>query len=146
MNVSAVTSHTPASALTALRYAQPGAAPTAADGAAPGEVKKAASQFEAIIIRQLLAPSIEPIMSGGLGGATGGSSGGGMYGYLLTDMLAEKLAQGGGLGLGAMLQKQFDPAARASSSSDDLSASITTSASLAGRPIFQPSTSPSKSL
>ncbi|MBL9205553.1 MAG: rod-binding protein [Opitutaceae bacterium] len=75
--------------------------------ATPADVKKAASQFEAIILRQLLTPAIEPIMSGGLGGA--GGSGGGVYGYMLTDVLATSLSQGGGLGLAQMLSRQLTP-------------------------------------
>ncbi len=86
--------------------------PSAAD------VKKAASQFEAIILRQLLAPSIEPMMNGGLGG-TGGGSGGGVYGYMLTDVLAGSLGSAGGLGLGAMLEKQLSPRAPAPDASPD---------------------------
>ncbi len=72
------------------------------------EIKKAASQFEAIILRQLLAPSIEPVMSGGMGGDSG--SGGGIYGYMLTDVLSTSLAQGGGLGWGRLLEKQLSSA------------------------------------
>jgi len=37
----------------------------------PATIKKAASQFEAIILRQLLAPAIDPIMSGGMACLTG---------------------------------------------------------------------------
>ncbi|MBL9192268.1 MAG: rod-binding protein [Opitutaceae bacterium] len=73
----------------------------------PAEVKKAAAQFEAIILRQLLTPTIEPIMSGGLGGA--GGTGGGVYGYMLTDVLANSLSQGGGMGLSQMLSRQLTP-------------------------------------
>jgi flagellar protein FlgJ len=73
--------------------------------ATPAEIKKAASQFEAIILRQLLAPSIEPVMSGSMGG--GKDSGGGVYGYMLTDVLATSLSQGGGLGWGRLLEKQL---------------------------------------
>lgn len=69
------------------------------------EIKKAAAQFEAIIMRQLLAPTIEPIMSGGMGGAK--DAGGGIYGYMLTDVLATGLAQSGGLGWARMLEKQL---------------------------------------
>lgn len=79
-----------------------------AAGTSPADIKKAASQFEAIILRQLLAPSIEPVMSGGLGGTQ--SAGGGIYGYMLTDVLSNNLAQGGGLGLARMLEKQLSPA------------------------------------
>jgi peptidoglycan hydrolase FlgJ len=80
------------------------------------EIKKAASQFEAIILRQLLSPSIEPMMSGGMGGSSQ-SSGGGVYGYMLTDTLATSLSKGGGLGLAKLLEKQFTPAARGADSS-----------------------------
>ena len=73
----------------------------------PAAIKKASSQFEAIILRQLLAPSMESIMSGNLGGAQG--SGGSMYGYMLTDTMAGSLAQGGGLGLARMIEKQLTP-------------------------------------
>jgi len=76
-------------------------------GRDPAAVKKAASQFEAIILRQLLAPTIEPIMSGGVGGEK--SAGGSIYGYMLTDTLAGSLAKGGGLGLGSMLERQLTP-------------------------------------
>lgn len=71
----------------------------------PAEIKKAASQFEAIIMRQLLAPTIEPIMSSGMGGEK--DAGGGVYGYMLTDVLATGLSQGGGLGWARMLEKQL---------------------------------------
>jgi flagellar protein FlgJ len=77
-------------------------------GRDPAAIKKAASQFEAIILRQLLAPSMESMMSGGLGGSKE-SGGGGMYGYMLTDTLANSLSQGGGLGLARMLEKQLTP-------------------------------------
>jgi flagellar protein FlgJ len=77
-------------------------------GRDPAAIKKAASQFEAIILRQMLAPSMESMMSGGLGGSKE-SGGGGMYGYMLTDTLATSLSQGGGLGLARMLEKQLTP-------------------------------------
>ncbi len=73
----------------------------------PADIKRAASQFEAIILRQLLTPTIEPLMNGGLGGA--GGSGGGVYGYMLTDVLADSLSKGGGLGLTQMLSRQLTP-------------------------------------
>lgn len=72
--------------------------PSAAD------IKKAASQFEAIIVRQLLEPTIATTMKG-MGGES--SSGGGIYGYMVTDVLASNLTSGGGLGLASLLEKQF---------------------------------------
>ena len=83
----------------------------------PASIKKAASQFEAIILRQLLAPALEPMMSGGLGGMK--DAGGGIYGYMLTDTMAGSLAQGGGFGLARMLEKQFSPPAPAADISPD---------------------------
>lgn len=77
----------------------------------PADVKKAAGQFEAIILRQLLGPSIEPMMNGGLGGSAGSGGGGGVYSYLLTDVLCSSLGEAGGLGLGRMLEKQLAPPA-----------------------------------
>lgn len=84
---------------------QPGAA----------DIKKAAGQFEAIILRQLLGPSIEPMMNGGAGGSAGAGGGGGVYSYLLTDVLCGKLGAAGGLGLGRMLEKQLAPPSAATS-------------------------------
>lgn len=74
----------------------------------PEDIKRAAGQFEAIILRQLLTPAIEPLMNGGLTGE-GGSGGGGVYGYMLTDVLADSLSKGGGLGLTQMLSRQLTP-------------------------------------
>ncbi|MBX7122545.1 MAG: rod-binding protein [Opitutaceae bacterium] len=113
MNVSAVPSTTSGiwnKALDAAKAVSPDiAAKAKASGAAsPSEIKRAASQFEAIILRQLLAPTIEPLMSGGLGGA-GAGGGGGVYGYMLTDVLADSLSKGGGLGLSKMLTRQLTP-------------------------------------
>lgn len=108
MSIAAINNHTAASASATVQYADPAVlqkSPGSRTQPSPADIKKAAAQFEAIIMRQLLAPSIEPIMAGGLGGA--GSAGGSMYGYLLTDTLADNLAQGGGLGLARMLEKQF---------------------------------------
>ena len=72
------------------------------------EQAKAASQFEAIIIRQMLQDSVGKIMQPG-----SGDQGGGIYGYMLTDMLASKIAEGGGLGLGKIISSQLTPHAPA---------------------------------
>ena len=75
-------------------------------GATPKQIHAAAQQFEALILRQLLEPAMEPLMSGGLGGE---QSGGGVYGYMATDVMANSLSQGGGLGLSKILEKQLTP-------------------------------------
>ena len=87
-----------------------GAAPASARPT-PTQIKAAAQQFEAIILRQLLTPAIDPLMSHGLGGDSkqNGGGGGGIYGYLVTDVLATSLSKGGGLGLSRMLEKQLTP-------------------------------------
>ncbi len=116
MNVSAINPSSSAASIASLQawHAEQGAtgakAPKATDSSRdPAAIKKAASQFEAIILRQLLAPSIEPMMNGSLGGAKG--SGGSMYGYMLTDALSTSIAQGGGLGLARILERNFNPRA-----------------------------------
>lgn len=77
------------------------------------DVQKVAKQFEAIIVRQLLKPAIDPIMSGGSmgGGGSVGGGGGGVYGYLLTDVLANSLSSGGQMGFANMVEQQLTPAA-----------------------------------
>jgi peptidoglycan hydrolase FlgJ len=87
-----------------------GGAPASAQPS-PQQIQAAARQFEAIILRQLLTPAIDPLMSHGIGGTkpAGASGGGGVYGYLVTDVLANSLSQGGGLGLARMLEKQLTP-------------------------------------
>lgn len=72
------------------------------------QVKAAAGQFEAIILRSMLQDSV--------GKLTGGDqAGGGMYGYMLTDVLANKLSEGGGLGLAKILEQQLSPHAKVAS-------------------------------
>jgi flagellar protein FlgJ len=67
------------------------------------QIKAAAGQFEAIILRQLLQDSVGKIAGEGAAGST--------YGFMLTDVLANKLTAGGGLGLGRMLEQQLSPRA-----------------------------------
>ena len=58
-----------------------------------------AQQFEAILLRQLLAPALKTMPG----------SGNGIYGYMLTDAFAQKLSAGRGLGLASVLERQFAP-------------------------------------
>jgi flagellar protein FlgJ len=123
MNISAISSTSSAANVAALQSLRSDLADTGVDsskptnsGKDPVAIKKAASQFEAIILRQLLAPSIEPVMSGGLGGEQ--NAGSSIYGYMLTDALANSLSQAGGLGLGRMLEKQLTPRSTATDNKD----------------------------
>lgn len=74
---------------------------------ASAEVQRAevSAQFEAILVRQLLAPTMTA-MVGNEGGAAAS-----VYGDMLTDTLAQQLTRGGGLGLGRLLQQQLTPRA-----------------------------------
>jgi flagellar protein FlgJ len=80
-----------------------------AEKAKQSQTRVAARQFEAIILRQMLSPTIEPLMSGKLIGGQAMSGGSGVYGYLVTDVLANSLSQGGGLGFSKMIEKQLTP-------------------------------------
>jgi flagellar protein FlgJ len=82
--------------------------------ASPAEQRKeVAAQFEAILVRQLLAPTMTSML-----GKEGGASSN-VYGDMLTDTFAQQLTRGGGFGLSQMLQKQLTPR----SSSADLNTS-----------------------
>jgi len=74
--------------------------------ASPAEQRAAvASQFEAVLVRQLLGKT----MSSMLGSASGDSAAGGVYGDMLTDTFAQQLTAGRGLGLGRMIEQQLTP-------------------------------------
>jgi flagellar protein FlgJ len=82
--------------------------------ASPAEQRKeVAAQFEAILVRQLLGPTMASML-----GKEGGAASN-VYGDMLTDTFAQQLTRGGGFGLSQMLQKQLTPAA----SSADLNSS-----------------------
>lgn len=68
------------------------------------QVKAAAGQFEAILLRQFLQESVSKLMN-----PSGSDAGGGVYSYMLTDVLAGKLAAGGGLGMSEVLVTQLSP-------------------------------------
>jgi flagellar protein FlgJ len=76
--------------------------------------QKVAAQFEAVLVRQLLAPALNGIMGGQSGGP-----GAGMYGYMLTDILSSKLTEGQGLGLGSVIARQLSPRGSAASAPEE---------------------------
>ena len=78
---------------------------SAAGNTPAAQGKVVAQQFEAILMRQFLDKSVGSMMGGGAGSD--------VYGYMLTEALAQKLSEGGGLGLSAVLQRQFTPAGAA---------------------------------
>ena len=97
MNVSAINSIA-ASAPTQFNAAAVRNATPAAQRAA------VASQFEAVLIRQLLGPTVSKMLSNGEGSAAGN-----VYGDLLADSLAQQLSAGRGLGLGRFIEQQLTP-------------------------------------
>lgn len=74
--------------------------------ASPAEQRAAvASQFEAVLVRQMLGKTMTKM----LGGDSGDGAAGGVYGDMLTDTLAQQLTSGRGLGLGRMIEQQLTP-------------------------------------
>lgn len=72
--------------------------------AAPAEQRAAvAAQFEAIMVRQLLGPTLTKMFGSGEGPAAG------VYGDMLTNALATQLTAGPGLGLGRIIEQQLAP-------------------------------------
>ncbi|OAM88645.1 hypothetical protein OH491_10935 [Termitidicoccus mucosus] len=74
-----------------------------AAAASSADAKKVARQFEAILLRQLLKPALDPLMSGSAG------SGAGVYGYILADTLADTMSRAGGMGVGQVMEQQLSP-------------------------------------
>lgn len=62
-----------------------------------------ASQFEAVLVRQLLGKTVTSML-----GKDGGASAS-IYGDLITDTFAQKLTAGSGMGLARMIEKQLTP-------------------------------------
>jgi Rod binding domain-containing protein len=106
MNVASITGSTNP-ALAALAATNPSVASAMAPGSSPqvtpAQRQKAAAQFEAILVRQLLSQSVGSMMGGA------GHTAGLMYGDLMTNTLAQSLTAGKGLGLGKMIETQLTP-------------------------------------
>ena len=87
--------------VTPIGMAAPGPRPVADASPAqrPEDLKKAAQQFESILLRQFLSESMKSLLEGGQSGQ--------FYGYLLTDSLAGSISEAGGLGLCSVLQAQL---------------------------------------
>lgn len=83
--------------------------------------QEVAAQFEAILVRQLLKPTMTSMFGPDSGAA------GGIYGDMLTDTFATQLTRGQGLGLGRLLEQQLSP--RAPSAALNASAIATPSSS-----------------
>jgi len=73
--------------------------------ASPAEQRAAvASQFEAILVRNLLGKTLNSMLGSDASGAAAS-----VYGDLLTDTVAQQLTAGRGLGLGGLIEQQLTP-------------------------------------
>lgn len=63
-----------------------------------------AAQFEAVLVRQLLGPTISSMLKSGEGSVSGN-----VYGDMLADSLSQQLSAGRGLGLGRYIEQQLTP-------------------------------------
>src|SRR3954464_13792331 len=95
MNVSSIPSSTRSAPL---------AAPESSAGPDAAARRKVAAQFEAILVRQLLGPSVGKMLGGD-------SVAGSVYGDMMTDALSQQMTAGGGLGLGHVIETQLTPRA-----------------------------------
>lgn len=68
------------------------------------KVTAASRAFEAVLLRQILGEAQKTVIPSGL---TQESASKGIYQDMLTNQLAENLSRGGGLGLGASLERQL---------------------------------------
>jgi flagellar protein FlgJ len=113
INALAGTAHLASGATAAARMRPAGFNPAALRQAAPAEQRAAvAAQFEAILVRQLLGPTMNSLLGGAESGAAGA-----VYGDMLADNIAQQLSAGPGLGLGRFLQRQLTPASAAPAAS-----------------------------
>lgn len=106
MDLTAVTSLSSAPVAAVDRARAAGLRGAALRNASPAEQRVAvASQFEAILVRQLLGPTMTKVL-----GSEGASAN--VYGDLLTEVLANQLTAGPGLGLGRIIEQQLTPRGR----------------------------------
>jgi len=91
-------------ALSLLPQKKPMAGPAAAKGKKdnPEDIRRACGEFEEIFLRMILK---EANVARSLGNEE--DSGAKLYGDLLVETLAKSVAQGGGLGIGEMLYREF---------------------------------------
>ena len=68
------------------------------------QVKKVVREFEAILLRQVLAQARKPLLADGLGQQGMAAS---IYQDMVTDQLAESMSKAGGMGLSSTLERQL---------------------------------------
>lgn len=100
--------------------------------------KEVAAQFEAILVRQLLKPTMVSML-GDEGGAASG-----VYGDIMTESFAQQLTRGGGFGLGRMLERQLTPtpAHRTTEQQNDETETLGQGSQVVRRPVVPSSVAP----
>lgn len=78
-------------------------APKAAQPQPSAEIKKAASEFEAMMIAQMLAPMFENLSGGEFGGGAGEE----MFRPMLVEQYAKGIAKNGGIGLSDVVAREM---------------------------------------
>lgn len=70
--------------------------------------RKAALEFESILVRQMLGP-LEKSLTSGIGGGSASSP---MVGSMILESLSRSIAEGGGLGLADVIEQAFTAASQ----------------------------------
>jgi Rod binding domain-containing protein len=110
MNVAPVTSSAPVASAAPAAFN-----PAALRNATPAAQRAAvAAQFEAILVRQMLGPTMQSMLGGEESGAAGS-----VYGDMLADTLAQQLTSGRGLGLSRFIEQQLTPRSAAAPAAGD---------------------------
>jgi peptidoglycan hydrolase FlgJ len=95
-------------------------------------IKEAATQFEAVLLRQMLS-SLEKATSSSTGSQ---STGGSIYGSMVVNTVADAIANAGGLGLASLLTKSLQaaaPGAESKSKASALDAGVNPKSNLSSR-------------
>jgi peptidoglycan hydrolase FlgJ len=79
-------------------------AATAQTNAAPSKIAKTGSEFETMVLSQLLKPMFEGLQTDGM---FGGGEGEEAFKSLYIDSMAKQITQKGGVGISSLIQKEL---------------------------------------
>ena len=77
---------------------------TLAEQSVPDEIRRAAEEFEAVFLSEMLAPMFDSLGTDGLGG---GGMGEQMFRPMLVERYAEAIAQAGGVGIADAVMREM---------------------------------------
>jgi len=75
-----------------------------AEAPVPDEIRRAAEEFEAVFLSEMLAPMFESLSTDGLGG---GGMGEQMFRPMLVERYAEAISQAGGIGIADAVMREM---------------------------------------